>query len=270
MRTMVYANDVTIISGDDEEILTNKCILSIFSPNLGHILSTSSTLVLPNCSTFSIKYLLNMIHDGFVVAEKLSNEDINEIIRTAQLLSINMRGLSKSNNISTRSKSNELAIDISQNKNDENDKSSLDVIMNSLNGIFDHDGGPENVNIGENFSILDESKGEEHQAKVKGKKRNRSYISQNNSGAGKYQCQQCDYQSIQSYALERHVKTVHEDVRYPCNLCDYRATRKYSLKIHNEYKHQGIRYPCDQCDYKATQKGDLRRHKESRIACKKY
>ena len=48
------ANDVSIISGDNEEILTNKYILSLFS--LRYLLST---LLFPESSTFSIKYLLN-------------------------------------------------------------------------------------------------------------------------------------------------------------------------------------------------------------------
>ena len=53
-------DDVTIISGEMDEIQTNKYLLSLFSPSLRHLLSTpcciSPTLLLPDCSTFSIKY----------------------------------------------------------------------------------------------------------------------------------------------------------------------------------------------------------------------
>ena len=73
------SNDLTIISGDNEEMQSNKAILSIFCPNLRQLLSTSSTLLLPECSTFSIKYLLSMIENGFAVTEKLSNKAINEM-----------------------------------------------------------------------------------------------------------------------------------------------------------------------------------------------
>ena len=83
-------NDVTIISGDNEEIRSNKYILSIFSSPLRTLLSTSSTILFPECSTFSIKYLLDMITNGFVVTEKLSHEEMIEITETAQLLSIKM------------------------------------------------------------------------------------------------------------------------------------------------------------------------------------
>ena len=87
------SNDGTIISGDNEEIQSNNYILSMFCPTLGHLLSASSTLFLPECSTFSIKYLLDMINNGFAVTEKLSNEGTNDIIETAQVLSIEMRTL---------------------------------------------------------------------------------------------------------------------------------------------------------------------------------
>ena len=76
-------NDVTIISGDNEEIQSNKYILSLFSPTLRHLLSTSSTVLLPECSTFSIKYLLNMVNQGFAVTDRISNEAIKEITETA-------------------------------------------------------------------------------------------------------------------------------------------------------------------------------------------
>ena len=84
MRNIPY--DITLISGENEEIESNKHILSIFCPTLTHLLSTSSTFFLPECSTFSIRYLLDLITNGYAVTEKLSNEEIDEIIETAQVL----------------------------------------------------------------------------------------------------------------------------------------------------------------------------------------
>ena len=86
-------NDVTIISGDNDEIQSNKYILSLFNSTLRQLLSTSSTLLFPECSTFSVKYVLNMINNGFVVTQKLSNGDINEIFETAQLLAFDITEL---------------------------------------------------------------------------------------------------------------------------------------------------------------------------------
>ena len=150
------SNDVTIISGDNEEIQTNKYILSLFCPSLRHLLSTSFTLLLPECSTFSIKYLLIVINNGFVITEKLSNEDTNEILETAQVLSIEMRELYHDKTVSNIVKSNKVttsprlntskksAIDVSEKRNDENPESILDV-MDSLMRIFDPDYKDEEV-----------------------------------------------------------------------------------------------------------------------------
>ena len=103
------SNDVTIISGDNEEIQSNKYILSLFCPTIRHLLSASSILLLPECSIFSIKYLLNVINNGFAVAEKLSNEDINEIIETAKVLTIQMNDLYHDETVPNIPESNKVA-----------------------------------------------------------------------------------------------------------------------------------------------------------------
>ena len=89
-------HDVAIISGDNEEIQTNKYLLSLISPSLINLLLSSpfdtvQIIFLPDVSTLSIRNLHNIINSGFSVTEKLSNEDIIEITETAQLLSIDIR-----------------------------------------------------------------------------------------------------------------------------------------------------------------------------------
>ena len=168
------SDDVTIISGDNEEIRINKYILSIFCPTLTHLLSTSSTFFLPECSTFSIKYLLNIITNGFAVTEKLSNEDVNEIIETAQVLSIEMRelyhdktvpSLVKTNKVATNCKPKNIANDVNENRDTENAGSIIDV-MDSLIRIFDPDyKDEEDLNTEENFGISYEPGVVEPQAK---------------------------------------------------------------------------------------------------------
>ena len=88
-------NDVAIISGDNEEIQTNKYLLSVFSPTLRNLLSspldTFQIIFVPDFSTLSIRNLLNILNSGFSVTEKISNEDIKEITDTAQLLSMDIK-----------------------------------------------------------------------------------------------------------------------------------------------------------------------------------
>ena len=228
-------NDVTIISGDNEEIQSNKYTLSIFSSTLRTLLSTSSTILFPECSTFSIKYLLDMITHGFVVTEKISHEEIIEITEAAQLLSIKMGELYhdkivpssvRTNKVDTRPKFKKQDIGESETSNDGNSESIIDV-MDSLIRIFDPDYEPdEDVNMGENFGILNQPQMAAQQAK----KRKRTDMSRNDKGKYQYQCQQCNYAAGYSSHLKDHVEAIHEGVRYPCNQCTYKATEKGNLQ----------------------------------------
>ena len=96
-------HDVSIISGDNEEIQTNKYLLSVFSPILRNQLSspfdTSKIVFLPDVSTFSIRNLLNIIGNGFSITEKISKEAMREITETVQLLSIDITELCNDENI---------------------------------------------------------------------------------------------------------------------------------------------------------------------------
>ena len=168
-------NDVTIISGDNEEIFSNKYILSLFSSTLRHLLSTSSTLIFPECSTLSIKYLLNLINNGFVVTEKLSAKNINEISKTAKLLSIEKLVLCQDETISSFVMINKVATtsevmkstnDVSEHRNKENPESVIDSLLR----IFDPNYKDEEyVTIGENFDLINKTEFDEPTAKKRKK-----------------------------------------------------------------------------------------------------
>ena len=86
-----FPHDVSIISGDNQEIRTNKYILSVFSPSLRILLSapldTYQIIFLPDFPSLSIRNFLNIIDCGFAITEVISNEDIKEIRETAEILS---------------------------------------------------------------------------------------------------------------------------------------------------------------------------------------
>ena len=70
-------NDVAIISGDNEEIQTNKYLLAMISPTLRNLpsspldLDTFQIIFLPDVSTLSIRNVQNIINSGFSVTKKL-------------------------------------------------------------------------------------------------------------------------------------------------------------------------------------------------------
>ena len=88
------------------------------------------------------------------------------------------------------------------------------------------------------------------------------HISKHGSEGNKYQCDQCNYQTLQKASLEKHIITHHDNIRYPCNLCDYKATQRGSLKIHRESKHEGAQFPCEFCGKVFSLKQTQRNHTE--------
>ena len=146
-------NDVAIISGDNEEIHTNKYLLAVISPTLRNLLSspldtTFQIIFLPDVSTLSIRNLQNIINSGFSITEELSNEDIKEITHTAQLLSIDITEFCYDDNVPNLMKSNqdkvimenernkvlkESIFDTSGKLHDESSESVIDALMR----IFD-------------------------------------------------------------------------------------------------------------------------------------
>ena len=90
--------DVTIVSGENEEIQTNKYILSLFSPSLSVLLfsscCTSPTLFLPDWTTSSINSVIDIINNGFVKSSEHSSEK-TEIIEIGKLLSKKVDQLQK-------------------------------------------------------------------------------------------------------------------------------------------------------------------------------
>ena len=83
-----------------DEVKINKYLLSLFS-DFSHLLSTpcciSPTLLLPDCSTFSLQHLINIITTGyttgFAVTDGMSSEEINEIKDAANYLSVDLKDL---------------------------------------------------------------------------------------------------------------------------------------------------------------------------------
>ena len=92
--------DLTIISSDKEEIQTKKYFLALFSPTLSPLLSssccsTSTSLFLPDFSSFSIKSLIHIISNGVSFGETLSWNERLEIIDLGKILLVENLNLFK-------------------------------------------------------------------------------------------------------------------------------------------------------------------------------
>ena len=68
------------------------------------------------------------------------------------------------------------------------------------------------------------------------------------------------YKARWKRTLERHVVSLHTDIKFKCNFCDFETSSKDSLTRHTQAKHEGRTFSCIFCDFKSTLKKGVRKH----------
>ena len=241
------ANDITIISGENEEIRTSKFLLSVFSPYLVSFFSSSCctvpTLFLPDFSTSSIKHLIHIINHGSTDGTKC---DRNEVVAAAKLL---------------------LNITIGNELIEENEDPNYCEFLNEGQGM--EITGIKSSNIkkalppkkfkGQKITLHSCTQCPQKFKTPHSMKRHVQSIHENEA----YQCQMCEFKSGRKDMLNIHVVKKHEEVCIPCDQCDYKTTVKHNLRVHKEYVHEGGRFSCNYCDYKVSMKKRIAQHVET-------
>lgn len=290
-------NDVTIISGDNQEVHTSKFILSMFSPNLHNLLSTPNsdyiTLLIPDILASSIKTVVDIITCGAceTKAEGLIQENV-ELLRMFNIALCHVKSetgrftehktasqIQSESSEATRTTHEKL--DISEEIQEAEDANSTpcDIIASEYRPNI----GLKNVVEQEDrilfcdkctfttkfFGNLSYHKKSKHEGleyvcdqcgyKSKEKRRLKSHINAIHKGIW-YYCDKCNHKTATKIELKTHIEGKHEGKRYDCDKCEFSTTLKFSLKRHVQTSHEGLRYPCSQCEHKATQRGDLKRH----------
>ena len=91
---------------------------------------------------------------------------------------------------------------------------------------------------------------------------NAAIMNQVNYGITNYACNSCGKKFTAKRYLDKHRKSVHDEVEKYCNQCDYSCARTDTLKIHKQSKHDGVRYSCPDCDTVFSTNGSLITHKK--------
>ena len=90
------SKDITIISGENEEIHTNKHLLDLFASAIFPLFSSlgnpSQTLSLPNCSSTSIKYLINVI-TTFTLMDNIDSKPLPSLDKIQEETNIDLKPL---------------------------------------------------------------------------------------------------------------------------------------------------------------------------------
>jgi len=264
-------NDLTIITGENEEVHTNRYLLSVFSPTIRHLLFASccpsSALYLPDCSTSSIKHLLRIIQTGYTATTKATFEEVNEIVNTAKLLSIDIRELSsfKTNKLQQNVKI-EIDEEVIENVSETiTDEGKVDIIPKIESNSYDNQ-RTDKIYVdflGDKITVLTYLC-EQCAYKTTDSSNLKRHVKTKHEMVS-YKCDQCDYTSPRKDTLKNHVegRHMHDGASYLCDKCDYKTNRKKYLNVHIQTKHGGIFFSCKECEYKATQKGNLKAHVQS-------
>ena len=100
---------------------------------------------------------------------------------------------------------------------------------------------------------------------VKKKANDNSGVSSNTNESGKNKCDICNKTFSYSHALNRHVKTVHLQMRsWTCEFCEGKFKQRSDLNNHVLAKHHKVKpWSCHYCNSHFTQKSNLTKHIKS-------
>ena len=72
----------------------------------------------------------------------------------------------------------------------------------------------------------------------------------------KFKCNMCDFSSVWSLDLKRHIETKHQSSQSMCTICSYVGPNQRSFKHHMK-KHEGKVFNSGNCDYSSSTQAQL-------------
>ena len=248
-------SNVILVCDDESKILTNKLILSSFSPLLSKILLDTPEeipmLKIEGAKYEEIELLMNLFCTGEAT---LSQKQLDCLLSVANQLDLDI------------SKFDLKEIDTVEYITSEwQDNRSL----NKQNVVTTEVRNPK-ASTNENSSL----RMCECQKLFKSKVGYEQHVQAIHKGVRPYPCPYCKYKAHLEAGLESHIKAVHAGIKYPCDMCDYKAPSKGHIKRHKLTVHGlGLRYPCTYCQKTFSSNQTFQRHmrevhvKDRKIAC---
>ena len=73
-------------------------------------------------------------------------------------------------------------------------------------------------------------------------------------------CSLCDFKTLKSSYLNKHVRSIHEGLKYRCEQegCKFEAVKKQTVQDHVRSFHEGARIKCNECDFETTKPQNIR------------
>ena len=163
----------------------------------------------------------------------MTSEGINEIMGAAQLLSVDIGELHKTeiNYCNLKDIKKVPAIETCIMKNDDQEESKLNILK--------AEGMRMSSSEENDFPTLIDSGFLKRQIQRKHED-------------VRYPCGKCDFTATRKTYLKEHIASLHEGMCYPCSQCEYKTGKKGNLRKHVESVHEGVCHPCSQCDHNAS------------------
>ena len=246
--------DVTLICDDNIHIKAHKFVLSACSSVLKKIInilqSTGSVIYLKGIQHEEMESMMEFMYNGEVSIPK---EKMNNFFHVANVFDVK--------EVSTIMEFDDCNYD-ELNETKEVDANTLDLVGGHLETLAEN-----NSDFHKDSNQVISCRQCEYQCKTKSSLK----VHMKNHRPKMNACSECPYKTHYRSILDKHIQSLHENIKYKCNQCEFQFTRKDHLKNHTRTQHEGeSRYFCEQCDFLCNRQSLLNYHIESKHKGIKY
>merc|ERR1712129_238682 len=275
--------DLWLVSSDGWHLPSHSLLLSIYSPLIHSLLSSSplpSSLSLP-IPSLPLSLLLSLLSTGSVSHHSVFSPV--DILEAAELLGIEMEDLEILNQFglnneeeksmpiedtvcitdktmveitkalnyvdqSAETKEDQTgSYNLTKEESYETGTSEITVVANCEEGVDFVDNDGQLCCLHCEFTANDTEDMKNHM--------------KNHRSTHIFKCRHCGFLNKNKSYLKEHIDSKHTGIRYDCPHCDAQLTFKKDLARHFLIKHSEVRFAqCEECFFKANSKGKLRVH----------
>ena len=249
MKKTNQFTDVTLVCDDQIQIRAHKIILcagsSVFSQIIGSLPKNDPVIFLRGVQHQEMESLLEFLYIG---QTNVAKERLKEFL-----------DVSKSLDIREISNATEYQSEVFTDDKPEIEDPAKDISQTMNSTVLDNDDGNPFMQI-----LKSEEKKVKKENKVKKEKKVKNKSSGHVPDQKLNECPHCDYKSVKSTRIRKHIESKHDGVTFGCDKCELRFSNNSNLRKHIRVVHLGQRFSCSECDYQNGQKINLKNHMKSK------
>jgi len=271
--------DVTLVSDDNHQFEAHAFLLgnssTVFKSILEKNYSQKTHVYLRGIHRKELQSILQLIYLGEAVVEEETIEEFLKVTKEFGLqnfgeqLEIDIFNFNEVNDLNDRNVNEETVLKSINNKNTNVDRFAKEPAVQNFGEQYEigNEIAAEELETIINFGVhfdTKEYKEEKDDRHFETKEFAGAYNNINLNNPNELSCQQCEYKTVYSMNLRRHIQAKHTNFKIPCSACSYSATTKANLKEHMQAKHLNVHYDCPFCEHQATKPFNLKYHIQSK------